>query len=151
MINAVIEVFKNRYEEIMLGNFEGGLLESSTAKDLGEILQKISRKYCYSDNEVLTLELVGDRVLSDLLTLFVNAVIKIDKSPKTKLKKEKLFHLISENFRHIQSLDNNGLPNIEFEDLPLYDRLLLITDFISGMTDSYAVNLHQKLLGVKLP
>lgn len=151
MIKAVIEVFKDRYDDIMSGTFEGGLLESSTAKDLEKILKKISREYCYSDNEVITLELVGDRVISDLLELFVDAVVNIDKKPKTRLKKEKLFHLISENFRHIQSLDSKGLPNIEFEDLSIYNRLILITDFISGMTDSYAVNLHQKLLGVKLP
>ncbi|MCM2534322.1 deoxyguanosinetriphosphate triphosphohydrolase [Neobacillus pocheonensis] len=151
MINAVIEVFKNRYEDIMTGSFEGTLLEFSTAKDLEKLLQQISRKYCYSDHEVITLELVGDRVITDLLDLFVDAVVNIDKKPKTKLKKDKLFHLISENFRHIQSLDSNGLPNIKFEDLSLYNRLLLITDFISGMTDSYAVSLHQKLLGVKLP
>ncbi|MCB7162278.1 hypothetical protein LI071_16515 [Bacillus subtilis] len=28
---------------------------------------------------------------------------------------------------------------------------MLVTDFISGMTDGYAVNLHQELIGVKLP
>ncbi|TKH55747.1 deoxyguanosinetriphosphate triphosphohydrolase [Bacillus cereus] len=151
MIKAVIEVFKSRYEDIMSGKFEGGLLEASTAKELESKLKKIAIKYCYNDSEVLTLELVGDRVISDLLNLFVNAVVDIHEEPKTRSKKEKLFHLISENFRHIQSIDNNGLPNIKFEELPLYNRLLLITDFISGMTDSYAVSLHQKLLGVKLP
>ncbi|MEC3249082.1 deoxyguanosinetriphosphate triphosphohydrolase [Bacillus cereus] len=151
MIKAVIEVFKNRYEDIMSGTFEGGLLEASTARELEIKLKDISKEYCYSDSEVLTLELVGDRVISELLTLFVDAIVDIHEKPKTKLKKEKLFHLVSENFRHIQSIDKNGLPSIEFEHLPLYNRLLLITDFISGMTDSYAVNLHQKLLGVKLP
>ncbi|WP_242435509.1 dGTP triphosphohydrolase [Bacillus toyonensis] len=151
MIRAVIDVFKNRYEDIMSGTFQGGLLEASTAKGLKKELTKISINCCYNNPEVLTLELVGDRVIGELLNLFVDAVVDIHEEPKTKSKKEKLFHLISENFRHIQSIDNNGLPSIKFEELSLYDRLLLITDFISGMTDSYAVSLHQKLLGVKLP
>ncbi|PEM44310.1 deoxyguanosinetriphosphate triphosphohydrolase [Bacillus toyonensis] len=151
MIEAVIEVFQNKYEEIMTGKFQGSLLEASSAKEIVKILEGISRKCCYSNSEVITLELVGDRVINDLLNLFVNAVVNINEKPKTKLKKEKLLHLISENFRHIQSLDNDGLPNIKFEDLSLYNRLLLVTDFISGMTDSYAVSIHQKLLGVKLP
>ena len=30
----------------------------------------------------------------------------------------------------------------------LYLRLLLVTDFISGMTDSYAKNLYQELTGI---
>ncbi|XYG87616.1 deoxyguanosinetriphosphate triphosphohydrolase [Heyndrickxia coagulans] len=153
MINAVIEIFKAKYEDIMIGNFEGGLLENSTAKILKTKLREISRHYCYNNPEVLTLELVGDRVITELLNLFVNAVVMIGKEPEpnTRLKERKLFQLISENFRHIQSLDRDGLPNISFENLSLYNRLLLITDFISGMTDSYAVNLHRKLLGVKLP
>ncbi|PET72761.1 deoxyguanosinetriphosphate triphosphohydrolase [Priestia megaterium] len=151
MIEAVVEVFKDNYNEIMEGTFRGSLLDASTAKELAKKLERISIKYCYNDEEVLALELVGDRVISDLLHLFVDAVVNIEEDPKTKLKKEKLFHLISKNFRHIQSLDNSGLPNIEFENVSLYNRLLLVTDFISGMTDSYAVNLHQKLLGVKLP
>lgn len=151
MIEAVIEVFKNKYDEIMSGKFQGSLLEASSADKLSKILKEISIRNCYSNSEVITLELVGDRVISDLLKLFVHAVVDIEEDPKTKLKKEKLLHLISQNFRHIQSLDNDGLPNIKFTDLSLYCRLLLVTDFISGMTDSYAVNLHQKLLGVKLP
>lgn len=32
-----------------------------------------------------------------------------------------------------------------------HDKLHLIVDFISGMTDSYAVGLYKKLLGISLP
>ncbi|MDM5351552.1 deoxyguanosinetriphosphate triphosphohydrolase [Lysinibacillus sphaericus] len=151
MIDSVITAFKFNYEDIMNGNFKGSLLEASKAKDLEEKLKNISKEYCYNNTEVLTLELVGDRVLTELLDLFVNAVVKIEKEPKTKSREGKIFHLISQNFKHIQSLDSEGKPNLKFEKLPLYNRLLLVTDFISGMTDSYAVNLHQKLIGVKMP
>ncbi|EQG75201.1 phosphohydrolase-associated domain protein [Clostridioides difficile] len=40
---------------------------------------------------------------------------------------------------------------IDFKEVKKYNKLLLITDFISGMTDSYAVNLYKELMGVKLP
>jgi dGTPase len=33
----------------------------------------------------------------------------------------------------------------------LYRRVLAITDFVSGMTDSYAVTLFKKLTGISLP
>ena len=32
-----------------------------------------------------------------------------------------------------------------------YLRLLLLTDFVSGMTDSYAVSLYKKVTGISLP
>ena len=32
-----------------------------------------------------------------------------------------------------------------------YEKMHLIVDFISGMTDSYAVSLYKKLLGISLP
>ena len=32
-----------------------------------------------------------------------------------------------------------------------YLRLLLLTDFVSGMTDSYAVTLYKKVTGISLP
>ncbi|MCW3793254.1 dNTP triphosphohydrolase [Paenibacillus sp. LS1] len=150
LINAVVQSFKVNYDLIMEGDFSGDLLENSKAKELKEILTNISIKYCYKNTEVLTLELVGDRVITDLLSLFVDAVLSIGEKPRAKLREEKIFHLISANFKHVQTL-KDGIPYYEIGKLPLYDRLLLVTDFISGMTDSYAVNLHQQLLGVKLP
>jgi len=151
MIGAVVNTFKENYDAIMKGNFEGDLLSNSTACTLSAKLREVAFKYVFSNKEVLTLELVGDRVLNDLLNLFVNAVVNVDDIKKTKTKHEKLVHLISENFRHIQRISEKGDPVVEFKNLPLYNRLQLVTDFISGMTDGYAVSLHQELLGVKLP
>ncbi|GEC89392.1 deoxyguanosinetriphosphate triphosphohydrolase [Brevibacillus brevis] len=151
MIFAVVETFKENYDSIMNGTFEGDLLSNSTARTLSEKLRQVASEHVFSNKEVLTLELVGDRVLTDLLNLFVNAVVNVDDLKKTKTKHNKLVNLISENFRHVQRISEKGNPTVEFKDLPLYNRLLLVTDFISGMTDGYAVNLHQELLGVKLP
>ena len=33
----------------------------------------------------------------------------------------------------------------------LYPRLLSLTDFVAGMTDSYAVSLYKKVTGISLP
>jgi dGTPase len=60
--------------------------------------------------------------------------------------------MISDNFLHVTLVDyTEGVKNKNFNELTLYERLILVTDFISGMTDSYAVDLHQKLSGIKLP
>ncbi|WP_281203181.1 deoxyguanosinetriphosphate triphosphohydrolase [Cytobacillus kochii] len=151
LISAVVNSFKDNYDSIMEGTFEGDLLSNSTARTLSVELGNLAFEHVFADKEVLTLELVGDRVITDLLNLFVNAVVNVDDLTETKTKHEKLVHLISENFRHIQRISKKGEPTVEFKDLSLYNRLQLVTDFISGMTDGYAVNLHQELLGVKLP
>ncbi|MDR4318643.1 deoxyguanosinetriphosphate triphosphohydrolase-like protein [Niallia circulans] len=151
MIFAVVECFKSNYDQIMSGSFKGDLLTNSSAKELADELRNLAFKYVYPNKEVLTLELVGDRVLSDLLSLFVEAVTNVNKLERSKSKHEKLIHIISENFRHIQRFSNEGKLEVDFSELTLYNRLLLVTDFISGMTDGYAVNLHQELLGIKLP
>ena len=151
LIFATVNTFKYNYDSIMEGRFEGDLLSQSSAKELVEKLKEVAFNQVFCDKEVLTLELVGDRVLTDLLDLFVKAVINVNDITETKTKHEKLVGLISENFKHIQMISKNGNPTVEFKNLSLYNRLQLVTDFISGMTDGYAVNLHQELLGVKLP
>jgi len=151
MFNQACNAFFDNYPQIMNGTFTGDLLGKSHAADIQKFLIELAVKYCYCDEEVLTLELVGDSVLESLMDLFVFAVANDDGNFKTKSKNGKLFNLISPNFRHIQKLDESGLPKNNFNDISLYNKLILITDFMSGMTDSYAVNLHQKLTGVKLP
>jgi len=151
IFGSIAEAFKENYDKIMNCEFEDDLISVSTSNELAKCLKKIAREHIFSNNEVLTLELVGDRVITDLLELFVTAITSVSSDKKIKTKNEKLIHIISKNFRHIQRIDKLGNLSIDFKDLDLYHRLLLVTDFISGMTDSYAVNLQQELLGVKLP
>jgi len=150
MFTEVIDAFKVNYNSIMNGTFQDELIYVSGANKLAKYLKRLAFREVFSAKEVLTLELVGDRVLTDLLELFVSAVTNVDEDSKTKTKDEKLIHLISKNFRHVQKIDEEGKPTVDFKDLNLYNRLLLVTDFISGMTDGYAVNLHQQLLGVRI-
>lgn len=150
MFTEVINAFKVNYDLIMQGTFQDELINASGAKKLAEYLKKLAFREVFSAKEVLTLELVGDRVITDLLNVFVKAVTNVEEDSKTKTKDEKLIHLISKNFRHVQKIDDEGKPTVDFKGLNLYNRLLLVTDFISGMTDGYAVNLHQQLLGVRI-
>jgi len=39
----------------------------------------------------------------------------------------------------------------KWEELSDYEKIHLVVDFVSGMTDSYAMNLYQELMGIKLP
>lgn len=161
MFNEVVKMFKLNYEDIMHGRYGiKNLLEESEVSELVEEMQRLARKYCYTNKEVLTLELVGDKVLNGLLDMFVNSLARHNKKIKTKEREGKLYYLISDNFKYVCCLDEKSnldrkkdepIKSINFENVDTYKKLLLITDFISGMTDSYAVNLYKELIGVKLP
>lgn len=127
------------------------LNEKNIKNDIPEYELKRIQKHCFVDKEVLTLELVGDKVISGLLDMFVNELVKCKDEPNSKKKSGKLYRLISDNFKYVCLFDYENNRKREFNELRVYDKILLITDFISGMTDSYAVKLYKELTGVKLP
>lgn len=158
MMREVMGVFDQYYQEIMNGTFKGELLKKTEkARFIKEELKRLVSQYCYPSKEVLSLELLGDSILYDLLTKFVTAIVhdkglnKEDGEINTKSREGKLLTLISDNFRYVHLLGDSGNNKKTLKNLTLYDKLLLITDFISGMTDSYALDLHQKINGVKMP
>jgi dGTPase len=80
--------------------------------------------------------------LGGLLQTFITTVNDIaahgaKASPKSRM----LIYLIPEQYV--------GLNREPYTDL--YQRVLGITDFVSGMTDSYAVALFKKMTGISLP
>lgn len=151
MFKYAVDSFKENYNLIMNGEYGcKSLLENPKIKDLIDELGRL-QKYCFVDKEVLTLELVGDTVISGLLDMFVNELVKCTDEPKSKAKSGKLYRLISENFKYVCLFDYKNSRKKDFKEARVYDKLLLITDFVSGMTDSYAVNLYKELIGVKLP
>ena len=141
MMDEVIETFMYHYEDIMEGRYEKELLECSDAVHLKDAFKEILR-IIISDKEVIKLEIAGDRVLRVLLREFTNAVI----SPKKDIegtKESKLYRLMSSNYRFIKE-------RYPYEKNPLYNELRLVTDFICGMTDSYALELYHSLNAIKI-
>jgi dGTPase len=57
---------------------------------------------------------------------------------------EKFMALISENYKGIYKFYAEGKDEAE----KLYLRLLLVTDYICGMTDTFAKDLYQELKGI---
>lgn len=161
LIKTALESFFENYNAIMEGTF--GLTELlEDDKELTKEIQNITRKYCYSCDEVLTLEVVGERVIKELLDIFYKAIVKEDSERIVKIKdgKEqeltqnyegKIYHLISDNYKAIAKFDYDTHTTREFKDLDEYEKIHLIVDFVSGMTDSYAVSLYKKLVGINLP
>mgnify|MGYP001016065118 CR=1 FL=1 len=131
-------------------------VERAFVKDL----KNITARQCFSSNEVLNLELTGDKVISTLLDVFVRTLTEHDghELSDTRTYAGKIFRKISRNFIYIAESkinDSNYVGNLYSEDLinklSVYDRLHLVVDYVSGMTDSYAVKVYQELTAMKHP
>jgi dGTPase len=128
------DLYLNKSEEIIGGEYNNGLLDDLTKsnKVLAEI-EEISINEIYNHDSVVELEIAGYRIMSDLLSLFVPAILK--KMPEHK--DEKIIRLLPKQFQS----DNVGN----------YDKVLSILDYLSGMTDPFAFELYRKLFGIEIP
>jgi dGTPase len=144
VVDAVLDAFKARYQDIMAGSYTDELVEDCTAWPLVEALKTIGREQVYCTSSNLKLELMGRRVICDLMDLFWEGAqgIPSDKPPKTKDFAGKAGALLSVNYRRVfqQSVaEQSNVPEA-------YHRLQLVTDYVCGMTDSFAKRLHAELM-----
>jgi dGTPase len=148
IIRSVIQAFQNSYEEIMAGRFQDELIAICSAAPFAGALRSIAKKHVYSSREVLTLELAGHNAIRGLLDLFVPAAIA-SLSNEPSAYHERLYKIISSNYEYVHRLDAQG--NVRPKNgVTLYEKLQLVTDFIAGMTDSYVIDLYQRLRGLKI-
>jgi len=140
-VPAVLEAFHAHYAQIMAGEFHGELVEKSAARSLIGACKRLARQCVYCADEVIRLEVMGTRVIQDLLALFWNAASTCGEAAKPHDRNGKLYHLMSSNYRIVfeEGLRQGALPD-------LYLRCQLLTDYICGMTDSFACSLHRRLL-----
>ena len=141
--DTVVELadsFIENEEKILEGKFEQDLISViGSGKQLEEI-KRISVQEIYSYRSVVEREAAGYEVLGGLLRTFINAVNETY-SGNPSWKSKNLMKLLPGQF-----VGPDGRPDVD-----VYDRLLKITDFVSGMTDSYAISLFRKIKGTSLP
>lgn len=147
MIQAASFSFNNKdnYNSIMRGEFNQDLFIGTYSETLHKVLSSFAKEKIFIDKNILKLEISGHTILTFLLDKFISAVILPE--PSSKLDK-KLWGLIAKKHRQVYEKKSKE-PGIEQDEL-LYHRLLMVTDFISGMTDSYAHDLYLTLSGQKI-
>ena len=139
LVEQLADAFLLYDEQILNGDFESDLISVISARKPLEKIKKISVEKIYSYKTVIEREAVGYEVLGGLLDIFVSALLD---STNTHLshRTKTIIKLFPQQF---------ALAKNSEEDF--YSKLLQITDFISGMTDSFAVSLYRKLKGISLP
>ena len=131
LVSEAAEVFLGYEPKILSGEFDQDLLSlGNYAQPLAEIRKTIASKV-FQHRDVLRIRIAGYEILGKLFAKFVNAALT--NSEKGKL----VSYLLPEEYR----------PN---SDENAYNKILKITDYISGMTDSYATSLFQELSGISL-
>lgn len=134
LINECVKVFVENEVKILQGEFEKSLIEyiSDRPKAVYKACSDFSIKNIYRSKDVLDVELAGYRIMNFLLDVFIKAV----EEPNQEYSKLLLSRIPEQYQVH--------------DDL-LYNKVLAIIDYVSGMTDIYALDLYRKITGMSLP
>ena len=136
LIQSCVEIFWQHREKILEGNFNDSLLDM-VGNDCGAFdeVMRISSEKIYNHETVLEIEIAGYNVMSELLNLFVPALLK----QKPDHMNEKVLKLFPQQFREFETTTSP------------YEKTLNAFDLISGMTDLYATEMYKKLKGIDTP
>lgn len=144
VVTACAEAFIAHYDEIMEGAYHGELVNDSRTSAFVHACRDLNRSRVYCSDETLKLELMGRNIIWDLMDLFWEGVKHADPDPERKETRTfagKTFSLLSDNYR---SVFQHAMKGKKFPET--YCRLQLLTDYICGMTDTFAAALHRRLM-----
>ena len=132
--NECVAAFLAHEEEILSGTFEGSLIDhiSERQKKAYKECEKISYSKIYQSKPVLDIELSGYQIMATLMEVFVEAAVN-----PSRFYSKQLLRRVSSQY------------DIENENLE--ERIMAVIDYISGMTDIYALDIYQKINGISLP
>lgn len=132
--NECVAAFLAHEEEILAGTFEGSLIDhiSERQKKAYKECEKISYSKIYQSKPVLDIELSGYKIMATLMEVFVEAAVN-----PSRFYSKQLLRRVSSQY------------DIENENLE--ERIMAVIDYISGMTDIYALDIYQKINGISLP
>lgn len=142
--------FVDSYQEIMDGSFEGDLFKDTFQSETVEILDALAVKYIFPDKKIMKVEISGSMIINSLLNKFVPAILTYEyEGYETSKENKKLIQLLPEEYKNLCKKQIDQLDDRDKENQSMYLKLLLVSDFISGMTDSYAKRLYFELNGLE--
>jgi len=129
-----VKVFCEHEEEILSGIFEGSLIShiNPLAQEAYRQCSRLSVERIYRSKPVLDVELSGYQIIQTLMEKFIDAAVHPDRFYSSQL------------IRRVSSQYDISAHDLE-------TRLMAVIDYISGMTDVYALDEYQKISGISLP
>ena len=134
LVAACTDLFVDNESRILDGAFSGSLIKSMN-NHIGEayrICSQVAVSQIYSSPEVMEIEIAGYKIINTLMEVFVDAVLQPDRFYSRQL------------MTRIPS-------QYQVREGSLYQRMQGVIDFVSGMTDVYALDLYRKITGISIP
>ena len=131
---ACVDAFMRHEDKIMMGEFSGSLIDSIDDRLVKAYRNctELSKKRIYKSKPVLDVELSGFKIMDSLMEVMTEAAV----NPQRFYSRQ----LIS----RVSSQYDISAPDLE-------TRIMAVIDYISGMTDVYALDIYQKINGISLP
>ena len=131
---ACVSTFISHEQDILNGTFKGSLIDN-IEENLAEAYKKctiLSKEKIYKSKPVLDVELSGYKIMATLMEAMTEAAVNPERFYSRQL------------ISRVSSQYDIDSPDLE-------TRLMAVIDYISGMTDVYALDIYQKLKGISLP
>ncbi len=134
LIKECRRVFVEHEQEILAGTFSGPLIKKIDAIPMNAYkdCSNLAAERIYCSRDVLDIELAGFQIISTLLELMIEAV-----STPERAYSKLLIDRVSDQY--------------QIKAPALFDRIQAVLDYISGMTDVFALDLYRKINGNSLP
>lgn len=144
LIGSATSGFSENYDAIMEGTYGQDIFHDTWGEPLMQLLGDIAYRYVFSSKAIYKMELAEDVILKFLMEKLVQAVLYYDTDVPLHTIDQRVLALISDNYKNAYRKQAEG----KSEEQRLYLRLLLVTDYVCGMTDGYAKRLYQELNGL---
>lgn len=139
MVKEISKAFIDNFEKLLSGEETRDLMElvNNDTRRLYDFLKKdIAKEFIYKNKTILIKEIFGDEIIKDLLNKFITAALSKERDDHKTLN-GKLYNIISDNFKYIMDSQD------------INERIQLVVDYISGMTDTFAYDLYQEIRAMK--
>jgi dGTPase len=134
LVSECVNVFVGHEEEILSGTFKGCLIDNISAIPHAAYTHcaELSMRKIYNSKPVLDVELSGYKILETLMEQMVDAAVNPNRFYSKQL------------IQRVSSQYDITSPDLE-------TRIMAVIDYISGMTDVFALDIYQKISGISLP
>lgn len=144
LISCATFGFTSNYDRIMAGTFHHDLFYGTFGEKLMNLLGDMAYRYVFSSMTIYKMEVAESAILDYLMDRLVRAVLYYDTDVGQDTIDRRVVSFISDNYKNAYRLQAQGKGEAE----KLYLRLLLVTDYVCGMTDSFAKRLYQEMNGI---
>jgi dGTPase len=134
LVKQCVDVFWERQADILNGSFQKSLISSVQPCSISALkkIQEVSIRNIYNDRAVIEVEISGYQIIGTLLEVFIEAMM----NPNEEISK-KMLMLMPDQYRGNHTTT--------------YEKVQAVVDFVSGMTDLYALDLYRKIKGISIP